>query len=89
MLQIIKRLHQAIKKSSFEADYNSLQRYSFAFGKSQISCSWLSLLHDVIATLENTISEENVNYIQEYFPYPFFAYRKKICISLMVVLILD
>ena len=28
--------------------------------------------------LESTISEENVNYLQEYFQYPFTVFRKKI-----------
>ena len=32
----------------------------------------------VIAMLENTISEENGNYIQEYFQYLFVVFRKNI-----------
>ena len=37
--------------------------------------------------IENTISEENINYIQEHFHFPLFVFRKKLNMSLMVVLI--
>ena len=36
------------------------------------------VLHDVIAMLEDSISEESVNYLQEYFQDPFSVFRKKI-----------
>ena len=36
------------------------------------------VLHDVIVMLEDTISEEIVNYLQEYFQGPFSVFRKEL-----------
>ena len=36
------------------------------------------VLHDVIAMLEDDITEENISYLKEYFEKPFLVFKKKI-----------
>ena len=37
------------------------------------------VLHDVIAMLEDDITEENINYLKEYFEKLFLVFNKKFC----------
>ena len=37
------------------------------------------VLHDVIAMLEDDITEENINYLKEYFENLFLVFNKKFC----------
>ena len=75
--QVTKRLHQAIKNAVQKQVRTPCKDILLRLVTQKIHVHGL-VLHDVIAMLENTISEENVNYLQEYFQYPFTVFRKKI-----------
>ena len=75
--QVTKRLHQAIKNAVQKQVRTPCKDILLRLVTQKIHVHGL-VLHDVIDMLENTISEENVNYLQEYFQYPFTVFRKKI-----------
>ena len=74
--QVTKRLHQAIKNAVQKQVRTACKNILLNLVNQKIHVHGL-VLHDVIAMLENTISEENVNYLQEYFQNPFTVFRKK------------
>ena len=75
--QATKRLHQVIKNGVQKQVRTPCKDILLRLVTQKIHVHGL-VLHDVIATLENTISEENVNYLQEYFQSAFTLFRKKI-----------
>ena len=62
--QVTKRLHQAIKNAVQRQVRTACKNILLHLVNQKIHAHGL-VLHDVIAMLENTISEENVNYLQE------------------------
>ena len=75
--QVAKRLHQAIRNAVQKQVRAPCKDILLGLVTQKLHVHGL-VLHDVIAMLENTISEENLNYLQEYFQNPFSVFRKKI-----------
>ena len=75
--QVTKRLHHAIKKAVLKQVRIPCKDILLRMVTQKIHVHGL-VLHDVIAMLEDSISEESVNYLQEYFQDPFSVFRKKI-----------
>ena len=75
--QITKRLQNAIKNSVLTQVRTPCKNILLGLITQKIHVHGL-VLHDVISFLDNTMSEEAVNYLQEYFRYPFKIFRKKI-----------
>ena len=75
--QIIKRLHRALRNAVLKQIRTPCKDILLQLVTQKIHVHGL-VLHDVISMLKNTISKDNVNYLQEYFQYPFRVFRKKI-----------
>ena len=75
--QVTKRLHRASRNAVLKQIRTPCKDILLRLVTQKIHVHGL-VLHDVIAMLENTISQENVNYLQEYFQDPFRVFRKKI-----------
>ena len=75
--QITKRLHGALRNAVLKQIRTPCKDMLLHLVTQKIHVHGL-VLHDVISMLENTISKENVNYVQEYFRYPLRVFRKKL-----------
>ena len=75
--QVTQRLHHAIKKAVLKQVRTPCKNILLRLVTQKIHVHGL-VLHDVIDMLDNKITEETVNYLQEYFQYPFKVFRKKI-----------
>ena len=75
--QVAKRLHNAIKKAALKQVSTSCKEILLRLVPLKMHVHGL-VLHDVIAMLDKTISEENVHYIQMYFEDPFKVLEEKI-----------
>ena len=75
--QITKRLHHAMRNAVMKKVRTPCKDIISRLVTQKIHVHGL-VLHDVISMLENTISEENVDYLQEYFENPFSVFRQKI-----------
>ena len=75
--QVAKRLHNAVKKAAMNQVTTSCKEIVLRLVPLKMHVHGL-VLHDVIAMLDKTINEENVNYIQEYFQDPFKVLEEKI-----------
>ena len=75
--QVTKRFHHSIKKAVLKKVRVPCKDILLRMVTQKIHVHGL-VLHDVIPMLEDSISEESVNYLQEYFQDPFSVFRKKI-----------
>ena len=74
--QVTKRLQNAIKNAVLKQVRTPCKEILLRLITLKLHVHGL-VLHDVISMLDNKMSEETVNYLQEYFRYPFKIFRKK------------
>ena len=75
--QVTKRLQNAIRKAVLKQVRTPCKKTLLRLVSLKLHVHGL-VLYDVMSMLDNNMSEETVNYLQEYFRYPFKIFRKKI-----------
>ena len=73
--QITKRLHRALRNAVLKQIITPCKDILLHLVTQKIHVHGL-VLHDVISMLKNTISKDNMNYLQEYFQFLFRVFRK-------------